>query len=93
MMVAIALAIARLGDSEAKETQVSACAVAMATAALEAFSVSCSNLISIAGGGRKAVIQDESNNLSMKKSSIDGNRYLDYLWESMVTIIYNYWWC
>ena len=79
MMVAIALAIARLGDSEAKETRASACAVAMATAALADFSVSSSNLISIAGGGRKAVIRDESNNLSMKKSSIGGNRYLDYL--------------
>jgi hypothetical protein len=79
MMVAIALAIARLGDSEAKETRESVCAVAMATTALADFSVSSSNLISIAGSGRLAMIRDESNNLSMKKSSIDGNRYLDYL--------------
>ena len=57
MKVAIALAIARLGYSEAKETWESACAVAMATAALVAFSGSSSNLVSIAGGGRKAVIQ------------------------------------
>ena len=46
-----------------------------------------------AGGGRSAVIRSEPNNLSMKKSSIGGKRYLDYLCESIETIIYNYWWC
>jgi hypothetical protein len=29
----------------------------------------------------------------MKKSSIDGNRYLDYLWELGELPVYIYWWC
>jgi hypothetical protein len=49
MMVAMVLAIARLGDSVAKETRESACAVAMATAVLVDFSVSSSSLISMPG--------------------------------------------
>ncbi len=71
-MVAGALAAASWGKSMAKETQESACVVAMAMAALANFLVSSLNLIYIAGGQRMA------NNLSMKKSSISGNRYLDY---------------
>ncbi len=73
MMVTRALAAASWGKSVAKETQESTCAVTMATAALADFSVSSFNLISIAGGYRMA------NNVSMKESSICGNRYLDYL--------------
>jgi hypothetical protein len=48
----------------------------MATAAFMVFSVSSLSLISIAGG---AMGGTEDNNLRMKKSSIDGNPYLDYL--------------
>jgi hypothetical protein len=48
----------------------------MATAAFAVFLVSSSSLISIAGG---AMGGTEYNNLSMKKSSIGGNQYLDYL--------------
>ncbi len=59
MMVTMALAIASGGESVAKEIQDSACAVAMTTAALEAFSVSSSYLISIAKGGRRPVIWNE----------------------------------
>ncbi len=73
MMVARALAAASWGKSVAKETQESACAVAMTMVALADFLVSSSNLISIARGRIMA------DNLSMKKSSICGNRYLDYL--------------
>jgi hypothetical protein len=29
----------------------------------------------------------------MKKNSIDGNRYLDYLWELGELPVYIYWWC
>jgi hypothetical protein len=29
----------------------------------------------------------------MKKSSIDGNRYLVYLWELGELPVYIYWWC
>ena len=32
-------------------------------------------------------------NLGMKKSSIGGNRYLDYLWELGELPVYIYWWC
>jgi hypothetical protein len=73
MMVARALAAASWGKSVAEETQESGCPVAMATAALADFSVSSLNLISIAGG------RSIPDNLSMKKSSICGNQYLDYL--------------
>ncbi len=73
MMGARALAAASWGKSVAKETGESACAVAMATAALADFLVSSLNLIYIAGGRRMA------DNLSTKKSSICGNQYLDYL--------------
>ncbi len=31
--------------------------------------------------------------LGMKKSSIDGTRYLDYLWELSELQLYIYWWC
>jgi hypothetical protein len=51
----------------------------MATAAFAGFLVSSLSLISIAGrqwGALKRII------LSTKKSSIDGNQYLDYLLES-----------
>jgi hypothetical protein len=48
----------------------------MATVALSAFSVSNSNLISISAQAEGSEID---NNLSMKKSSIDGKPYLDYL--------------
>jgi hypothetical protein len=44
---------------------------------LQALSVSSSNLISIAESGTKS--RDRGDNLGMKKSSIDGNQYLDYL--------------
>jgi hypothetical protein len=56
MMVARALAAAREGKSVAKETRENACAVAMATAALAALSVSSLNLISIEGGQRRPLI-------------------------------------
>jgi hypothetical protein len=36
---------------------------------------------------------EEENNLGMKKSSIDGNQYLDYLWELGEIPVYIYWWC
>jgi hypothetical protein len=48
----------------------------MATVALAGFSVSNSNLISISTQTKGAEIND---NLGMKKSSIDGKQYLDYL--------------
>jgi hypothetical protein len=48
----------------------------MATLAFEDFLVSSSNLISIAGGNGGAM---KHYNIGMKKSSIDGNRYLYYL--------------
>ena len=48
VMIAMALAIARWDDFVDRETRKSACSVAMATAALDAFSVSSLNLISIA---------------------------------------------
>jgi tellurite resistance protein len=48
VMIAMALAIARWDDFMDRETRKSACAVAMATAALDAFSVSSLNLISTA---------------------------------------------
>jgi hypothetical protein len=73
MMVASALAAVSWGKSMAKETQESACAVAMTMATLADFLVSSLNLISIAGGRRIPI------NLSIKKSSICGNQYLDYL--------------
>ncbi len=58
------------------EIQKSPYVAAMATAAFKAFLVSSSNLTSIAcdDGGPK-----NCNNIGMKKSSIDGNRYLYYL--------------
>jgi hypothetical protein len=31
--------------------------------------------------------------LGMKKSSIDGNQYLVYLWELSELPVYIYWWC
>jgi hypothetical protein len=67
---AMALAVASWGESPCLETRQSAYAAAMATAAQVAFSVSSSNLISIAGsdGGPK------EDNLAMKKSTIDGNQ-------------------
>ena len=40
------------------------------------------------GGARLPI-----NKLGMKKSSIDGNRYLDYLWELGELPVYIYWWC
>jgi hypothetical protein len=49
----------------------------IATVALAALSVSSSNLISIAESGTQG--RDRPNNLGMKKSSIDGKQYLDYL--------------
>ncbi len=49
---------------------------AMAMVALAAFSVSNSNLISIFVQAEGLEID---NNLGMKKSSIDGIQYLDYL--------------
>jgi hypothetical protein len=49
---------------------------AMATAALAAFFMSNSNLISISAQAEGSKIDD---NLGMKKSSIDGKQYLDYL--------------
>ncbi len=48
----------------------------MATVALAAFFVSNSNLISISTGAEGSEID---NNLSVKKNSIDGKQYLDYL--------------
>jgi hypothetical protein len=48
----------------------------MAMMALAAFSVSNSNLISISVQAKGSEIV---NNLGMKKSSIDGKQYLDYL--------------
>jgi hypothetical protein len=48
----------------------------MSRVALAAFSVSNSNLISIFAQVKGLEI---GNNLSMKKSSIDGKQYLDYL--------------
>jgi hypothetical protein len=55
MMVARALAAAREGKSVAKETRENAWAVAMATSALVALSVSSLNLFPLpgAGGGRR----------------------------------------
>ncbi len=48
----------------------------MATVALAAFSVSKLNLIFISAQVKGLII---NNNLGMKKSSIDGKQYLDYL--------------
>jgi hypothetical protein len=48
----------------------------MATVALAAFFVSNLNLISIS---MQAKGSDIDNNLGIKKSSIDGKQYLDYL--------------
>ncbi len=48
----------------------------MATVSLAAFSVSKSNLMSISALAKWSEI---NNNLGMKKSSIDGKQYLDYL--------------
>ncbi len=48
----------------------------MATVALVAFSVSNLKLISISTQAKGLEID---NNLGMKKSSIDGKQYLDYL--------------
>jgi hypothetical protein len=58
------------------ETRPSLYEAAMATVALVAFSVSYSNLISISVQAKGSEI---NNNLGMKKSSIDGKQYLDYL--------------
>ncbi len=49
----------------------------IATVAPAALSVSSSNLISIAKSGTKS--RDWRDDLGMKKSSIDGKQYLDYL--------------
>ncbi len=49
---------------------------AMATVALATFFVSNLNLISISTRAKGLEID---NNLGMKKSSIDGKQYLDYL--------------
>ncbi len=48
----------------------------MATGALATFSVSNLNLISISTQAKGSEI---NNNLGMKRSSIDGKQYLDYL--------------
>jgi hypothetical protein len=48
----------------------------MATVALDAFFMSDSNLISISAQAKGSEV---NNNLGMKKSSIDGKQYLDYL--------------
>jgi hypothetical protein len=58
------------------ETHPSPYEAAMATVALDAFSMSNSNLISISMQVEGSKIDD---NLGMKKSSIDGKQYLDYL--------------
>ena len=71
-----ALAAASWLDLVPSETRQSPYAAVMAMAAFAVFSVSSSSLISIAGwqlGAPKTIV------LSMKKSSIDGNGYLDYL--------------
>ncbi len=66
----------------AKETRENACAVAMATAALAALSVSDFHC----RGPEEAVNLD---NLGMKKSRIGGKQYLDYLWELGELLVYN----
>jgi hypothetical protein len=51
---------------------------------------------SLSAGLATAVRSDIGKSLlqsSMKKSSIDGNRYLDYLWELGELLLYIYWWC
>ena len=49
----------------------------IATVALAALSVSISNLISIAESGKMS--RDQRGYLGMKKSSIGGKQYLDFL--------------
>ena len=58
------------------ETRLSPYEAAMAMVTLAAFPVSNSNLISISAQAKGLEID---NNLGMKKSSIDGKQYLDYL--------------
>ncbi len=58
------------------ETCLSPFEAAIATVALAAFSASNSNLTSISPQAKGLEIDD---NLGMKKSSIDGKQYLDYL--------------
>jgi hypothetical protein len=74
-MRAIALAKASCGYSLPSETFPSPYEAAMATVALAAFSMSDSNFIF----PREQKGSDIDNNLGMKKSSIDGKQYLDYL--------------
>jgi hypothetical protein len=59
------------------ETWPSLYKAAMATVALAAMSVSTLNLIYIAEGSRKD--QKRQNNLGMKKCSIGGKQYQDFL--------------
>ncbi len=73
-----ALAAGSWGNSVPLETRQSPYAAAMATAAFKAFLVSSSNLISVACGNGGP----NHYNIGMKKSSIDGNRYL-YFCESL----------
>jgi hypothetical protein len=70
-----ALAAASWGNLVPSETRQSPYAAVMATAAFEAFSVSSSNLTYIVCGDGGP----NRYNICMKKSSIDGNRYLYYL--------------
>ncbi len=58
------------------ETRPSPHDTAMAMVALATFSVSNSNLISISAQAKGLKID---NNLGMKKSSIDGKQYVNYL--------------
>ncbi len=77
-MRAVPLAKVIWGYSIPSETHSSLYEAAMATVALAAFSMSILNLIFISVWAKGLEIE---YNQGMKKSSIYGKQYLDYLWE------------